>query len=611
MPPKKAPMSEVAINRLIAQRVADALAEYETNWNSNPRNVNGDGSHDSGIGSGGPVRTSRGWHMYSISATTPLNAKLRMPWRTLMKMMTDKYCPRSEIKKLEIELWNLKVKARLKTMQEAIELENDLMDQKVRTYVDRQTNNKRRLDNNPGDNHDQQTPFKRQNVARAYTVRPGDKQVFQYYFLGWISWGLRLHDDLEVTAAKVCVTAAKLKLVLFIKLKQKYANEDMDQDSVHMVAASKVPMLKPVIENGNAPPITKVVKGVETTIAPTTAEEKAQKKLELKARSTLLMGIPNEHQLKFNSIKDAKSLLKAVKKRFGGNAATKKTQRNLLKQQAKVMAIEESKDLTSLSLDELIGNLKVHEMIIKKDSENTVIQIHLLGECPKCHDRQEQKRFVGVLGALAEKKMMKRSSRDMSCSSSTKMRTGKVIVEVIQSLASKELVRNLPKLKFDQHFCDACKIGKQAHASHKAKNVVSMTKCLELLHMDLFWSYAYVSIRTDHGREFDNEVQFGEFCNANGITHNFSAPRTPQSNGVVERKNRTLQEMSRTMLNEKSLPQKFWCNARKRRITHVDIDETPPPSKISPLVDDDLDEEEAIGEIEKKNLENVVEDETL
>ncbi|GKC70776.1 retrovirus-related pol polyprotein from transposon TNT 1-94 [Tanacetum coccineum] len=70
-----------------------------------------------------------------------------------------------------------------------------------------------------------------------------------------------------------------------------------------------------------------------------------------------------------------------------------------------------------------------------------------------------------------------------------------------------------------------------------------------------------VSIRTDHGREFDNEVQFGEFCNANGITHNFSAPRTPQSNGVVERKNKTLQEMSRTMLNEQSLPQKFWCNA--------------------------------------------------
>ncbi|GKD23967.1 ribonuclease H-like domain-containing protein [Tanacetum coccineum] len=87
-----------------------------------------------------------------------------------------------------------------------------------------------------------------------------------------------------------------------------------------------------VIENGNEHLITKVVEGVETKIAPTTAEENAQRRLELKAISTLLIGIPNEHQLKFNSIKDAKSLLQAVEKKFGGNATTKKTQRNLLKQ---------------------------------------------------------------------------------------------------------------------------------------------------------------------------------------------------------------------------------------------------------------------------------------
>ncbi|GJX84632.1 hypothetical protein Tco_0335406 [Tanacetum coccineum] len=66
--------------------------------------------------------------------------------------------------------------------------------------------------------------------------------------------------------------------------------------------------------NGNAPPITKVIEGVETTIAPTTAEEKVQRRLELMAISTLLMGIPNEHQLKFDSIEDVKSLLQAVEK---------------------------------------------------------------------------------------------------------------------------------------------------------------------------------------------------------------------------------------------------------------------------------------------------------
>nr|GEV10325.1 ankyrin repeat-containing protein [Tanacetum cinerariifolium] len=65
-------------------------------------------------------------------------------------------------------------------------------------------------------------------------------------------------------------------------------------------------------------------------------------------------------------------------------------------------------------------------------------------------------------------------------------RLGHANMRLIQSLASKELVRNLPKLKFDQHFCDACKIEKQANANHKAKNIVSMTRFLELLHMDLF-----------------------------------------------------------------------------------------------------------------------------
>ncbi|GJU69580.1 hypothetical protein Tco_1255839 [Tanacetum coccineum] len=125
-----------------------------------------------------------------------------------------------------------------------------------------------------------------------------------------------------------------------------------------------------VIENGKAPLITKVIEGVETTIAPKTTEEKAQRRLELKARSTLLMGIPNEHQLKFNSIKDAKSLLQAVEKRFGGNAATKKTQRNLLKQQYEnfTASISEVLDQTFDRLQKLISQLEIHgESISQED----------------------------------------------------------------------------------------------------------------------------------------------------------------------------------------------------------------------------------------------------
>ncbi|GJW52842.1 hypothetical protein Tco_0096927 [Tanacetum coccineum] len=127
-----------------------------------------------------------------------------------------------------------------------------------------------------------------------------------------------------------------------------------------------------VIENGNAPLITKLVEGVETIIAPSTAEEKAQRRLELKERITLLMGIPNEHQLKFNSIKDAKSLLQAIKKRFGGNAATKKTQRNLLKTQYENFTASSSEvlDQTFDRLQKLISQLEIHFESISQEDVN-------------------------------------------------------------------------------------------------------------------------------------------------------------------------------------------------------------------------------------------------
>ena len=68
--------------------------------------------------------------------------------------------------------------------------------------------------------------------------------------------------------------------------------------------------------------------------------------------------------------------------------------------------------------------------------------------------------------------------------------------------------------------------------------------------------FAITYIRSDHGREFEN-IYFEDYCNEHGIDHNFLALRTPQQNGVVERKNRTLQKMTRTILNENNLPKYF------------------------------------------------------
>ena len=67
-------------------------------------------------------------------------------------------------------------------------------------------------------------------------------------------------------------------------------------------------------------------------------------------------------------------------------------------------------------------------------------------------------------------------------------------------------------------------------------------------------------IRSDHGKEFKN-ARFEAFCKEHGIKKKFSAPKTPQQNGVVERKNRVIQEMTRVMLINKDIPQKFWAKA--------------------------------------------------
>ena len=64
----------------------------------------------------------------------------------------------------------------------------------------------------------------------------------------------------------------------------------------------------------------------------------------------------------------------------------------------------------------------------------------------------------------------------------------------------------------------------------------------------------------DHGTEFEN-VEFKSLCERNDIFYNYSLPSTPQQNGVVERKNRTMQEMARTMLCENSLPKHFLVEA--------------------------------------------------
>ncbi|GKB56408.1 ribonuclease H-like domain-containing protein, partial [Tanacetum coccineum] len=115
----------------------------------------------------------------------------------------------------------------------------------------------------------------------------------------------------------------------------------------------------------------KVSAAQKEIIPPTSVEEKAQRRVELKARSTLLMALPNEHQLKFNSYKEAKTLIHAIKNRFGGNTAIKKTWKNLLKRQYENFAASSTDiEQTYERLQKLISQLEMHGEVIPQEDIN-------------------------------------------------------------------------------------------------------------------------------------------------------------------------------------------------------------------------------------------------
>ncbi|GJS82676.1 putative ribonuclease H-like domain-containing protein [Tanacetum coccineum] len=190
-------------------------------------------------------------------------------------------------------------------------------------------------------------------------------------------------------------------------------------------------------------------------------------------------------------------------------------------------------------------------------------------------------------------------------------RLGHVNFKTMNKLVKGNLVRGLPSKLFEiNQTCVACQKGKQHRASCKSKIVSSISQPLQMLHMDLFclifvkslmkkmyclvvtddfsrfsWVFFLATkdetseilktfitgienlidlrvkvIRCDNGTEFKNRVM-NQFCEMKGIKREFSVARTPQQNGVAERKNRTLIEAARTMLADSKLPTTFWAEA--------------------------------------------------
>nr|GEV54797.1 serine/threonine protein kinase SRPK1 [Tanacetum cinerariifolium] len=352
--------------------------------------------------------------------------------------------------------------------------------------------------------------------------------------------------------------------------------------------------------------------------------------------------------------------LKALDEGYSSKNYVRKFLRDLHhKWRAKVMVIEESKNLTSLSLDELIGNLKVHEMIIKKDSKIVKEKVerksialkakkessdeecstpssedeeyamtsgksdkkcfrcgdpnHLIGECPKPPKDKNQRAFAGgswsdsgeeddekvkdemCLVAHASSEIclgfdlkLDERIKDSECSKhmtgnrklfpTYKAYNGGNVIfgsNLYGNIIDKGQIRdNKCRVTFSKLDSEITKdgkvIGKQAHTSHKAKNVVSTTGCLELLHKDLFGPS---TVRSYGGNRYTLV-----------IVDDYSS----KAYIVLSKHNKKVKES-----------------------LNVTFDKTPPPFKTSPLVDDDLDEDEAIKVVKKKNLENNIVEETL
>nr|GEY79666.1 hypothetical protein [Tanacetum cinerariifolium] len=127
-----------------------------------------------------------------------------------------------------------------------------------------------------------------------------------------------------------------------------------------------------VILNGDSLVPTRLVECVAQPVAPTTIEQKLARKNELKTRGTLLMALPDKHQLKFNSHKDAKSLMKAIEKPFGGNTETKKVYKTLLKQQFENFFGFSSEGLDQIHdrIQKLVSQLEIHGVSLSQEDVN-------------------------------------------------------------------------------------------------------------------------------------------------------------------------------------------------------------------------------------------------
>nr|GEV49873.1 hypothetical protein [Tanacetum cinerariifolium] len=295
-----------------------------------------------------------------------------------------------------------------------------------------------------------------------------------------------------------------------------------------MVAASKVPILKPVM------PIT-------------TAKEKAQRRLEVKAKSTFMTGIPNEHQLKFNSITDAKQLLEAVEKRFG-EIAIRELRKELEMAQKEKDGIQlnvdkfehASKNLNKLIECQIVENCKKG---LGYENYNIVPPPYTRNFMPPTSDLY----FIGldefVNKPVVENYKAKSSEEDPK-------------IQVSDGLGHRKKLLFLPNVKGnlkidiqDQRVIDS------GCSRQMTENMSYLTNYKEI-------DEGCVAFEGNpKGEKIIGKVLTDDYSRFTWVFFLATKDETSGILKVVERRNRTLIEAARTMLADSKLPTTFWAEA--------------------------------------------------
>ncbi|GKA23756.1 ribonuclease H-like domain-containing protein [Tanacetum coccineum] len=309
---------------VIAQQLQDLLPTIIAQVGNHASNIQGDVRNVSVNNSQGVVHARGFWHvtqrtmMERVVQTRGREAAIGMTWEDFKTLMRKEFCPNNEMQKLESEFYV----AGEKVYAVGLQLLQDFLLIGINKWY------------------------------QSFALRNFDLEDMEF------------ESTNSGTTAKLPILKLGEYEMWVIRINQYFQIQDYALWEVIKNDDSWVSVPQTEHESGTS--VTKMS-------IPVTVEEKTNKKNDVKAKSLLLMALPNEHKLKFSQYPDAKSMFAAIVTQFGGNTATKKTQKTLLKQQYKNFSASSAESLDSIfnRLQKIVSRLEILGVVVAQEDLNS------------------------------------------------------------------------------------------------------------------------------------------------------------------------------------------------------------------------------------------------